>query len=101
MLDEQREQRRAAKVAARRRRGAAKETLVAEAEKLATSDDWRGGRRPDAVELMDAWKALPRIDRAIDDALWRRFSSARTAYTRRRKAALRRAVTSSATGPAR
>ena len=37
-------------------------------------------------ELLDEWKALPRIDRATDDALWRRFSTARTAYTRRRKA---------------
>lgn len=36
-------------------------------------------------ELLDEWKALPRIDRASDDALWRRFSTARTAYTRRRK----------------
>ncbi len=36
--------------------------------------------------LLDEWKALPRIDRASDDALWRRFSSARTSYTRRRKA---------------
>ena len=36
--------------------------------------------------LLDEWKALPRIDRASDDALWRRFSGARTAYTRRRKA---------------
>ena len=37
-------------------------------------------------QLLDAWKALPRIDRATDDALWHRFSSARTTYTRRRKA---------------
>ena len=36
-------------------------------------------------ELLDEWKALPRIDRAADDQLWRRFSTARTAYTRRRK----------------
>jgi hypothetical protein len=31
-------------------------------------------------------EALPRLDRATDDALWHRFSSARTTYTRRRKA---------------
>lgn len=36
--------------------------------------------------LLDEWKALPRIDRATDDELWHRFSSARTTYTRRRKA---------------
>ena len=38
------------------------------------------------AQLLDEWKALPRIDRAADDALWRRFSTARTTYTRRRKA---------------
>ena len=36
--------------------------------------------------VLEAWKALPRLDRATDDELWHRFSSARTAYTRRRKA---------------
>ena len=61
-----------------------KETIVAEAEKLAESNDWRNGANR-LRELLDQWKALPRIDRASDDALWRRFSTARTAYTRRRK----------------
>jgi hypothetical protein len=36
--------------------------------------------------LLDEWKALPRLDKAADDTLWRRFSTARTTYTRRRKA---------------
>ena len=36
--------------------------------------------------LLEQWKALPRLDRATDDELWHRFSSARTTYTRRRKA---------------
>ena len=31
-------------------------------------------------------RRCPGIDRAADDALWRRFSTARTSYTRRRKA---------------
>jgi hypothetical protein len=61
-----------------------KEALVAEAEKLAESNDWRNGANR-LRELLDQWKALPRIDRSSDDALWRRFSTARTAYTRRRK----------------
>ncbi len=64
---------------------AAKETMVAEAEKLAAGNDWRGGVNRFRV-LLDEWKALPRIDRATDDELWHRFSSARTTYTRRRKA---------------
>ncbi|QZY30487.1 DUF349 domain-containing protein [Nocardioides coralli] len=63
----------------------AKEAIVAEAEKLSEGDDWRGGANR-LRELLDQWKALPRIDRSSDDALWRRFSSARTTYTRRRKA---------------
>jgi hypothetical protein len=63
---------------------AAKEKLVAEAERLAESNDWRNGANR-LRELLDQWKALPRIDRSSDDALWRRFSTARTAYTRRRK----------------
>ena len=62
----------------------AKEAIVAEAEKLAESNDWRGGANR-LRDLLEEWKALPRIDRASDDALWRRFSSARTTYTRRRK----------------
>jgi Domain of Unknown Function (DUF349) len=61
-----------------------KEALVAEAERLAEGSDWRNGANR-LRELLDQWKALPRIDRASDDALWRRFSSARTTYTRRRK----------------
>ena len=62
-----------------------KEKLVAEAEKIAEGSDWRAGANR-LRTLLDEWKALPRIDRASDDALWRRFSGARTSYTRRRKA---------------
>ncbi len=62
----------------------AKEGIAAEAEKIADGTDWRGGANR-LRDLLDQWKALPRIDRASDDALWRRFSSARTTYTRRRK----------------
>lgn len=62
-----------------------KERIVGEAEQLAESSDWRNGANR-MRELLDEWKALPRIDRATDDVLWRRFSTARTAYTRRRKA---------------
>jgi hypothetical protein len=63
----------------------AKERIAGEAEKLAEGNDWRNGANR-FRELLDEWKALPRIDRASDDALWRRFSGARTTYTRRRKA---------------
>ena len=61
-----------------------KERLVAEAEKLAEGNDRRNGANR-LRQLLDEWKALPRIDRTADDQLWRRFSTARTTYTRRRK----------------
>jgi hypothetical protein len=61
-----------------------KERIVAAAEKIAEGNDWRHGANK-LRELLDEWKALPRIDRASDDSLWKRFSGARTAYTRRRK----------------
>jgi hypothetical protein len=81
-------QQRQARRAERAERAAAtkteKERLVDEAEKLAEGNDWRNGANR-LRQLLDEWKALPRIDRAADDALWRRFSTARTAYTRRRK----------------
>lgn len=64
---------------------AEKEKLVAEAERLAESTDWRNGANR-LRELLATWKELPRLDRATDDALWRRFSTARTTYTRHRKA---------------
>jgi hypothetical protein len=61
-----------------------KEGIVSEAEQLADSNDWRNGANR-LRDLLEEWKGLPRLDRASDDALWRRFSTARTAYTRRRK----------------
>lgn len=62
-----------------------KTAIVEEAEKIAPSNDWRRGA--DRMrELLDEWKALPRLDRPTDDALWHRFSAARTSYTKRRKA---------------
>ncbi|MDT0573047.1 DUF349 domain-containing protein [Streptomyces sp. DSM 3412] len=63
----------------------AKEALVAEAEELAQSDQWRSaGERLRA--LVDTWKGLPRLDRKSDDELWHRFSHARSAFSKRRKA---------------
>ncbi|MEU9960265.1 DUF349 domain-containing protein [Streptomyces sp. NPDC050982] len=62
-----------------------KEALVIEAEELAQSDQWRAaGERLRA--LVDTWKGLPRLDRKSDDELWHRFSHARSAFSKRRKA---------------
>ncbi|MEW2630571.1 DUF349 domain-containing protein [Streptomyces sp. NPDC048389] len=63
----------------------AKEALVTEAEELAQSEQWRSaGERLRA--LVDIWKGLPRLDRKSDDELWHRFSHARSAFSKRRKA---------------
>jgi hypothetical protein len=62
-----------------------KEQIVARAEALADSNDWRAGA-DQMRALLEEWKPLPRLEKAVDDALWRRFSTARTTFTRRRKA---------------
>jgi Domain of Unknown Function (DUF349) len=85
VIEQQREVRKAERAQRAAESKTAKEALVAEAEQIAAGTDWRGGANR-LRELLDQWKALPRIDRASDDALWRRFSTARTAYTRHRKA---------------
>lgn len=78
---ERRRAERAAETSAARER---KTALVAEAEQVAAGQNWRVG--PEKLRaLFDEWKSLPRLDRATDDDLWRRFSAARTTYTRRRK----------------
>ncbi|WP_139978679.1 DUF349 domain-containing protein [Nocardioides litoris] len=84
VLAAQRETRKAEKAEKAAEAKAAKEELVAEAERIAEGTDWRNGANR-LRDLLDRWKALPRIDRPSDDALWKRFSSARTAYTKARK----------------
>lgn len=84
LVDKAREDRRSERAAKAADAKQVKERLVSDAEKLATGSDWRGGASR-LRELLASWKALPRIDKASDDALWHRFSSARTTYTRRRK----------------
>jgi len=67
-----------------RRRGEVVAEPDEEAEALGHSSDWRGGVTR-FRQLLDDWKAQPRLDRHADDELWHRFSTARTTYTRRRK----------------
>jgi Domain of Unknown Function (DUF349) len=85
LIAEQRAARKAERARQQEEARAAKERFVLEAERLATGNDWRGGVNRFRT-LLEEWKALPRLDRATDDELWHRFSSARTTYTRRRKA---------------
>ena len=64
---------------------AAKTKIIEEAEAIAVKLDWRNG--VDRLRaLLEEWKALPRLSKSADDELWHRFSTARTTYTRQRKA---------------
>ena len=82
MQREQRREERGKRVEESRAR---KNAIVAEAEKIAAGKDWRNGANR-LRDLLTEWKELPRLEKAADDELWHRFSSARTAYTRARKA---------------
>ncbi|MCX4968225.1 DUF349 domain-containing protein [Streptomyces sp. NBC_00654] len=84
-VDSRREERKVQKAKQTDEAKHAKEALVAEAEELAQSEQWRSaGERLRA--LVDTWKGLPRLDRKSDDELWHRFSHARSAFSKRRKA---------------
>ncbi|MEU6218035.1 DUF349 domain-containing protein [Streptomyces sp. NPDC047022] len=84
-VDARREERRAQRAKQSDESRHAKEALVTEAEELAQSDQWRAaGER--LRSLVDTWKGLPRLDRKSDDELWHRFSHARSAFSKRRKA---------------
>lgn len=78
---ERAEQRAAAAAAA----ADAKRALVAEAEQLAASEDWRPtGDRFRAI--VEEWKAIRGVDRKTDSELWEAFSTARREFDRRRRA---------------
>jgi hypothetical protein len=84
-VDARREERKVQKAKQSDEARHAKEALVTEAEELAQSEQWRAaGERLRA--LVDTWKGLPRLDRKSDDELWHRFSHARSAFSKRRKA---------------
>ena len=61
-----------------------KEKIVAEAESLALSESWRvtGDR---LKVLLDEWKSAPRLDKKSDADLWKRFSSSRNKFDKRRR----------------
>lgn len=71
---------------------AARNAVVDEAEKIAgqriESTQWKqSGQR--LRELLDSWKEMqrkgPRLEKAMEDSLWKRFSSARTTFDRNRR----------------
>ncbi|RLV55402.1 DUF349 domain-containing protein [Aeromicrobium phragmitis] len=85
LVDQAREKRRVEREQRQQEAKEAKTRIVAEAEALANGNDWRAGADR-FRELLEEWKGLPRLPKSQDDELWHRFSSARTTYTKRRKA---------------
>ncbi|MFC8923354.1 DUF349 domain-containing protein [Cellulosimicrobium sp. NPDC057127] len=71
---------------------AARTEIIEAAEKIAATDPARMQWRPAGEELrnlLERWKEAqrsgPRIDRSSEEALWKRFSHARTAFDRERR----------------
>ena len=85
-VDHRREEARAAREQARAEAREIKERIVAEAERIVTeATHWKiSGER--MRQLLEEWKAAPHADRTVETALWKRFSAARNAFTKRRKA---------------
>jgi Domain of Unknown Function (DUF349) len=86
LVDHKREEHKAAREQARSEALEVKERIVAEAERIAVeATHWKAsGER--MRQLLEEWKAAPRGDRQAETALWKRLSTARNAFTKRRKA---------------
>jgi Domain of Unknown Function (DUF349) len=84
VAEEKASEARAARDAARVAALARKTTLAEEAERIAAeSTQWKtAGDR--LREILDEWKTIKGIDKKADGELWKRYSAARDAFTRRR-----------------
>lgn len=82
------EARKAADQAAKAEKRAAalslKEKIVSEAESLKESTQWKATSER-LKELLDQWKKAPRLDKKADADLWKRFSSARNFFDKKRR----------------
>jgi hypothetical protein len=74
----------AEKEARKNEAAAVKEKIVAEAETLIDSVAWKITTARLKV-LLEEWKKAPRLDKKIDAALWKRFSSSRNKFDKRRR----------------
>ena len=74
----------AEKEARKNEAAAVKEKIVAEAEALIDSVAWKVTTARLKV-LLEEWKKAPRLDKKIDAALWKRFSSSRNKFDKRRR----------------
>jgi hypothetical protein len=82
----------AARAAAREQAQAARTVLVEEAERIAGTDPEKMQWKPSGDRLrvlFDEWKtqqrSAPRLEKAVEDELWKRFSHARTTFDRKRR----------------
>lgn len=85
-IEQRREEHRAAREHARVEAQEVRERIVVEAEHLAAeATHWKaGGER--MRQLLEEWKTAPRGDRAAEAVLWKRLSTARNGFAKRRKA---------------
>ena len=74
----------AEKEARKNEAAAVKEKIVAEAEALIDSVAWKVTTARLKV-LLEEWKKAPRLDKKVDAALWKRFSSSRNKFDKRRR----------------
>ncbi len=63
---------------------AQRRTLAEEAESLSGSTSWKATTERYAA-IVEEWKVLPRGDRSAEQELWKRISSSRTAFDKRRR----------------
>lgn len=63
---------------------AQKEKLVQEAESLVDSVNWKATTEK-LKQLLEEWKKAPRLDKKADADLWKRFSSSRNKFDKRRR----------------
>lgn len=84
VFEEKKAAEQAAKAAKREEALKNKERIVVEAEALADSESWKVSSEK-LKSLLDEWKKAPRLDKATDAALWKRFSSSRNRFDKRRR----------------
>ena len=84
VFEEKKAAEQAAKAAKREEALKNKERIVIEAEALADSESWKVSSEK-LKSLLDEWKKAPRLDKATDAALWKRFSSSRNRFDKRRR----------------
>ncbi len=83
-IDEAKAAARARKAEQREAALAARRALADEAESMSESTSWRATTERYAA-IVEEWKALPRGERAVEQELWQRISTARTAFDKRRR----------------